>query len=116
MPPYLVLSGYAYVPLTDLKPRRAELLALCKGWNVTGSIVLSPEGINLLIAGEARQAEALLAELRRWPGLECLQLRTSGSPQLPLRRMQVRIKKEIVAFGIEGIDPARDRPRMISSR
>lgn len=114
MPPYLVLSGYAYVPLADLKERRMQLLALCKGWNVAGSIVLSPEGINLLVAGEGGQVEMLLDELRRWPGLEGFQPRIGGSGELPLRRVQVRIKKEIVAFGVEGIDPSRRRPRTIA--
>jgi UPF0176 protein len=110
----LVLSGYLFVPLTDLKERRAQLLARCKGLNVAGSIVLSPEGINLLVAGEAGQVEMLLDELRRWPGLDGFRPRIGGSGQLPLRRVQVRIKKEIAAFGVEGIDPSRRRPRTIT--
>jgi UPF0176 protein len=106
-PVFLVLSAYKFVRLSDLKEKRAYLLAKSKGWNVKGSILLSPEGINLFIAGETDHVEALIAELRRWPGLEDLQPKISGSPYLPFRRMHVRVKKEIIAFGVEGIDPAQ---------
>jgi len=105
--PFLNIAAYKFVPLTALKERRAQLLALCKGWNVKGSILLSPEGINLFVAGEPEPVEALLRELRSWPGLHDLEAKLSGTEQLPFRRMHVRVKKEIIAFGVEGIDPSR---------
>ena len=33
----------------------------------------------------------------------------SASDEQPFNRMLVKIKKEIIAFGVDGIDPARDR-------
>jgi UPF0176 protein len=107
MTPFLNMAAYKFAPLTDLKERRGRLLALCKDRNVKGSILLSPEGINLFVAGEAEHVEALLQELRTWPGLHDLAPKLSGSEQLPFRRMHVRVKKEIIAFGVAGIDPAR---------
>ena len=105
--PYLNIAAYKFVPLSDLKERRVRLLALCKDWNVKGSILLSPEGINLFVAGEPDQVQALLTELRSWDGLHDLEPKISGTEQLPFRRMHVRVKKEIIAFGVEGIDPNR---------
>lgn len=105
MHPYLSIAAYKFVRLSDLKTRRAQLVELCKQRNLKGSILLSPEGVNLFVSGEARDTERLLAELRSWPGLDDLKAKISGSESSPFRRMIVRIKKEIIAFGVEGIDP-----------
>ena len=107
MRPYLIVSAHRYVGLADLKDRRATLLASCRGSNIKGSILLSPEGINLCVAGEAEPIDRLLAELRTWPGLEDLPTRVHGSERQPFIRMLVRVKKEIVAFDVDGINPAR---------
>ncbi len=58
----------------------------------------------------------LLAELRSWPGLESLQPKVSETDHQPFRRMLVRIKKEIIAFGVEGIDPARRTSPKLSAQ
>jgi UPF0176 protein len=107
MNPVLNIAAYRFLPLADLKPLRARLLTLCKAADLKGTILLSPEGINLFVAGEAQGIQLLLAELRGWPGLEDLQPKVSETAQQPFRRMLVRLKKEIIAFGVEGIDPAR---------
>ena len=107
MNPILNIAAYKFLPLSALKEKRARLLAQCKRWNLKGSILLSPEGINLFVAGEADCIELLLAELRSWPGLDDLQPKISGTEQQSFRRMLVRVKREIIAFGVDGIDPAR---------
>jgi UPF0176 protein len=107
MNPILNIAAYRFLPLAGLKEKRAHLRSLCKAWNLKGSILLSPEGINLFVAGEADPIEWLLTELRSWPGLHDLQPKISGTEQLPFRRMHVRVKQEIIAFGVEGIDPSQ---------
>jgi RluA family pseudouridine synthase len=107
MKPILNIAAYKFLPLSDLKPLRARLQALCKAWDLKGTILLSPEGINLFVAGLAAPIGLLLTELRSWPGLEDLQPKVSETGHQPFRRMLVRLKKEIIAFGVEGIDPAR---------
>jgi RluA family pseudouridine synthase len=45
--------------------------------------------------------------------MEGLEVKTSESDSQPFRRMLVRIKKEIISFGVEGIDPAtRTSPKL----
>ena len=107
MMPILNIAAYKFLPLSDLKTRRTRLQTLCKAWDLKGTILLSPEGINLFVAGPAEKIDLLLTELRTWPGLEDLQPKVSENEQQPFRRMLVRVKKEIIAFGVEGIEPAR---------
>lgn len=101
------IAAYKFAPLTDLRPLRARLLALCKSWELKGTILLSVEGINLFVAGTAESVAKLLAELRRLPGLADLTPKYSETEHQPFTRMLVRLKKEIIAFGVPGIDPAK---------
>jgi UPF0176 protein len=99
------IAGYKFAALDNLRERRARLLLLCHG--LKGTVLLSPEGINLFVAGSPEKIDSLLGELRSWPGLQALEVKISESEDQPFNRMLVRIKKEIIAFGVPGIDPAR---------
>jgi UPF0176 protein len=110
------IAAYKFLPLTDLRSLRTRLQTLCKDADLKGSILLSPEGINLFVAGEADSIERLLAELRSWPGLGDLQPKLSETDHQPFRRMLVRLKKEIIAFGVEGIDPSRRTSPKLSAK
>jgi len=101
------IAAYKFLPLSNLKLRRARLLSLCREWSLKGTILLSPEGINLFVAGTEDKIDRLLAELRSWPGLADLEAKFSRTRHQPFRRMLVKIKREIIAFGVEGIDPAK---------
>ena len=107
MPPITNISVYKFTPLHDLEALRARLRDLSTAAGLKGTILLSPEGINLFVAGHPDQVEALLAALRTISGLEDLAPKVSGSAEQPFNRMLVKIKKEIIAFGVEGIDPSR---------
>ena len=101
------IAAYKFVTLGNLDALRSRLLDQCRGWQLKGTILLSPEGINLFVAGGEKDVDCLLGELRRVPGLEDLQAKFSETDHQPFTRMLVRIKKEIIAFGVEGINPAR---------
>lgn len=116
MPVITNIAAYKFAALTDLKSRRDHLLAQCKAWGLKGTILLSPEGINLFVAGPSAEIESLLAELRAIPGLEDLTPKYSDSDEQPFTRMLVRLKKEIIAFGVEGIDPARRTSPKLDAR
>lgn len=105
--PITNISTYKFAPMTGLKELRERLLRLCKSLELKGTILLSTEGVNLFIAGPGEAVDTLVAELRSLPGLEDLTPKVSLSEEQPFRRMLVRIKKEIIAFGVESIDPSK---------
>lgn len=108
------VAAYKFAPLSELKPLREHLLRFCRSRALKGTILLSTEGINLFVAGSRPVVDELLVELRAIPGLEQLPVKISASARQPFSRMLVRIKKEIIAFGVEGIDPARKPAPKIS--
>jgi UPF0176 protein len=114
--PITNISCYKFAPLSDLKARREALVAQCKAADLRGTILLSTEGINFFVAGPRHTVDALVDELRTWPGLAEIAPKYSSSADQPFRRMLVRIKKEIIAFGVEGIDPARNPAPKLSPR
>jgi len=101
------IAAYRFAELRELKPLRERLVRLCRDQHLKGTILLSTEGINLFVAGRAEGIDLLLAELRSLPGLSDLAPKFSLSEHQPFSRMLVRIKKEIIAFGVEGINPAQ---------
>jgi UPF0176 protein len=112
--PVFNLSAYKFTPLGDLPALRERLKNRTAASGLRGTILLSPEGINLFVAGERAAVDDLTRELRTIAGLEDLTPKESESAEQPFNRMLVKIKKEIIAFGIEGIDPARKPTRKLS--
>lgn len=108
-------SGYKFTPLSNLPDLKEELLAFCREKSLCGTILLSPEGINFYVAGAAESGEALLLKLRTCAGLGDLAAKRSSSARRPYDRMMVKIKREIIAFGDEQIDPARHTSPKLSA-
>lgn len=107
------ISCYKFAHLSDLKSLKADLLAACKKRELKGTILLANEGINLFIAGPRGAIDEVVAIIRAIPGLEGLAPKYSDSDHQPFNRMLVRLKKEIIAFGVDGIDPAaRTSPKL----
>jgi hypothetical protein len=113
MPRVANYAAYQFTPLGELKALRERVFAYCRERRLLGTILLSTEGINLFMAGEEAGLEELLGELRAIPGLAGLTPKVSYSEQQPFSRLLVRIKREIIAFGVPGIDPAqRTSPKL----
>jgi len=116
MPGVINLSAYRFAPLEDLPALKERLRAAADAGTLRGTILLSTEGINLFVAGERAGLDGLLAEIHRVPGLTDLAPKESLSDEQPFNRMLVKIKKEIIAFGVDGIDPARQPAPRLAAR
>ena len=101
----LNISSYKFVTLSNLEVRRDVLKRLTHALNLRGTILLSPEGINLFVAGDRVGINVLLDELRSDPLLSDLAAKESFSEYQPFNRMLVKIKREIIAFGMDEVDP-----------
>ena len=113
---FINISTYLFAPLNGLAELREQLRAVCRVGELKGTIMLSPEGINLFVAGTRVNIDMLLGTLRAVAGLENITPKESHSETQPFRRMLVKIKKEIIAFGVDGIDPATRTSKKISAK
>lgn len=105
--PIVNIAAYKFVPLGDLETRRDRLKALCVSLGLKGTILLSPEGMNCFLAGTRSAIDQFLSELRSDEALSDLQVKESFSDRQPFNRMLVRLKNEIIAFGIEEASPLK---------
>ncbi|MDF1818012.1 MAG: rhodanese-related sulfurtransferase [Immundisolibacteraceae bacterium] len=103
----LVTAFYRFVALDDYCDLRQPLLEWMGDRQIKGTVLLAPEGINGTIAGP----ETGVAELFEWfdrdPRLAAMPRKTAWHDQPPFFRTKVRLKKEIVKLGVDGIDPRK---------
>jgi UPF0176 protein len=116
MPEVLNISAYLFAPLDNLQALRDRLRQVCSEGGLKGTILLAPEGINLFVAGSRPAVQTLVGAIRTVAGLEGLAPKESESAEQPFNRMLVKIKKEIIAFGAEGVDPARRPAPRLTAR
>ncbi len=101
----LIAAFYKFIPLPDYRELRDPLLARCRAAGLRGTILLAEEGINATIAGQRRSVEDLLRYLRSDRRFDDLDIKESYHTRMPFQRMKVRLKREIVAMKVPGIDP-----------
>jgi len=103
----VVCALYKFVTLDDFESLRAPLLNTMLEHRVRGTLLLAREGINGTVAGSREGMDALLAHLRSDPRLAELDYKESYTGESPFLRSKVKLKREIVTMGVEGIDPRR---------
>lgn len=105
MSDYLVAALYKFVSLPNYESLREPLIDFCQSRQIKGTLLLAAEGINGTVAGTPEAIQALLEELRQQPGLDGLEHKESVATEQPFYRLKIKLKKEIVTMGVEGIDP-----------
>src|SRR5690606_19157964 len=103
----VVAALYKFVTLDDYHEMREPLLQACIDAGIKGSLLLAQEGINGTIAGTRDAVDRILAHLHTDPRLADLEHKESLDAEQPFLRMKVKLKKEIVTLGVDGIDPNR---------
>ena len=102
---YRVAALYKFTSLPDYMQLREPLQDMCDLLNVKGTLLLAGEGVNGTIAGGASSISEAIDFLRADPRLSDLDVKYSTADEMPFYRMKVRLKKEIVTMGVDGVDP-----------
>lgn len=103
--PVVVCALYHFARLDDYTSLRQPLLDVMLSHGVKGTLLLASEGVNGTIAGSRAGIDAVLAHLKADPRLADLDYKESWDDNVPFYRSKVKLKKEIVTMGVEGINP-----------
>lgn len=103
-----VAALYRFVSFDAPEALQPMISEQCTQTGIKGTILLAREGINGTVAGGPEAIDALVTFLRTIPGCEELDVKYSHAREMPFYRMKVRLKKEIVTLGVDGIDPKRE--------
>ena len=109
LPQIVNIAAYKFVTFDDTVAQRPRFQGLCTDLGLKGTILLSPEGINLFLAGTRESIDQFLAFLRSDPLFADVEVKESVSEKQPFNRMLVRLKREIITMKHPLIKPELGR-------
>lgn len=102
---YIVSALYKFVSLGEYRELREPLLDFMKLHKLKGTLLLAEEGINGTVAGTREAIDALYSWFDEHSPLERIVYKESFCDKVPFNRTKVKLKKEIVTLGVEGVSP-----------
>ncbi|MES2534472.1 MAG: sulfurtransferase [Pseudomonadota bacterium] len=112
---YINIAAYKFITFVDTAEKRPQFLAACNRLGLKGTILLSPEGINLFVAGVREAIDEFLAWLRSDRRFADLEVKESVSDEQPFKRMLVKLKPEIITMKHPLIQPEKGRAPALES-
>ena len=100
------IAGYRFTSMPDRDELRQPYRDICTKLSLKGTILLSHEGINFFLAGSQESIDSYIEFIEQDERFREIPLKTSYSDYQPFRRMNVRLKKEIISLGLDHIKPA----------
>ena len=98
-----VAAFYQFLHLEQPEAVREEFLQLCGSAKLSGTVLVSPEGINGTLAGAPEGIDAFVAALRQpaahRPAFDRLELKFSAAGLEHFDRLKIKLKREIITFG-----------------
>ncbi len=101
----VVCALYKFVTLEKFQDLRQPLLKVMEHNNIRGTLLLASEGINGTVASSRKGIDALITWFEKDDRLQHIVTKESLEAENPFYRTKVKLKKEIVTMGVEGIDP-----------
>ena len=102
-----VATFYLFTSIKDHAAMQSQIQIGCCENDVRGIILLANEGINGTISGTKEGVNRVLVFLREKPEFAQQTWKESSALEQPFRKLRVRLKKEIVKMGVDGINPNR---------
>ncbi|MFP5390814.1 MAG: sulfurtransferase, partial [Gammaproteobacteria bacterium] len=109
------IAAYKFVTLDHLEELRAAYQAVCARLALKGTILLTPEGINMFVSGPRGAIDEYLAFVRGDARLADIEVKDSYSEEQSHKRMLVKIKKEIITMRMPLIQPEKGRAPAVSA-
>ena len=113
--PIVNIAAYKFITFDDTEAQRPRFQAICAELELKGTILLSPEGINLFLAGARDGIDQFLSWLRSDPRFTDIEVKESFSEKQPFNRMLVRLKREIITMKHPLIKPELGRAPAVSA-
>ncbi|HEY8127396.1 MAG TPA: rhodanese-related sulfurtransferase [Hyphomicrobium sp.] len=101
-----VAAFYKFVSIDDPGALQGELRQVCLTHDIKGTILVASEGINATVSGAEKAVDSLIRTIvsdARFSGLE---VKYSEAAEHPFQRLKVKIKREIVTFGVPDAKPS----------
>jgi UPF0176 protein len=111
-----VAAFYKFVDIGDPAILQRELRLFCAGRDLKGTILLAQEGINATISGPDAGIAAVVDRLHSDARFANLNVKYSNAASHPFQRFKVKIKREIVTFGVPGLRPSETTGHLVDPK
>ena len=103
---YVVAALYLFVEIDNPADLQKDWKTKMLAEDVTGTILVTPEGINGTISGERAGIDAVLAHIKADPRFAQLEHKESFAEEKPFKRTKVKLKPETIPMGAT-VDPKK---------
>ena len=114
---YKVVSIYSFFSFQEnlILELKNKLISIESDNDLSGLLIIAKEGINGTICAEENIIEKALNLLRKFVGVNELNLKVSYSKTKIFKKLKIKIKNEIVTMGVPEINPSKDAGTYINS-
>lgn len=109
---FVITTFYKFVDLPDVKATKLALYKFCKDNSILGTILLATEGVNATIAGARESIDAFYEFMHTLEEFKDVEYKESICYISPFAKLKVKIKDEIIRFGIDGLDGTKSGKRL----
>lgn len=102
-----VLAFYKFIDVATPELRAEDLQEIGEQHGVLGTILLAEEGVNGTIVAEQEDLDLMVAALQQAFGAMTFKWSDIDPAGVGFHRFKVRVKPEIVSFGVDGLDLRR---------
>ena len=103
---FVNIAGYKFIKISDKENLQLKFREFCLDYSLLGTILLSSEGINFFLSGHNDNIASFLEFLDKDERFRSIPIKQSFSENSAFRKMNVRLKKEIISMGKEEINPS----------
>ena len=94
----LNVAAYHFVAIDDPEALAAQCQERAETYALLGTILIAPEGVNLVLAGEDESLRAFMDDLLVDSRFSAMRPKYSISDSVPFARLKIKVKPEIISF------------------
>jgi UPF0176 protein len=114
--PFVNIAAYKFITFDNTEEMRPKYQEICAELGLKGTILLTPEGINMFLSGTRENIDTFMAWVRSDVRFADLEVKESLSTEQSHRRMLVRLKKEIITMRMPLIKPEEGRAPNVEAK
>ncbi|CAI8296676.1 MAG: Thiosulfate sulfurtransferase GlpE [Chloroflexota bacterium] len=112
---FKIIAFYEFKTIESPREMRGLIKSFCSTSKIRGTVIIATEGINGTICGLNHDIDSFL-EFTSEHGFSNNNIKTSHSKIMPFYRLKVKVKKEIITFYGEPIDPTITRGESLTPK
>ena len=114
---YKIVSLYSFFPFQEnlILDLKNKLLEIENENDLSGLLIFASEGINGTICAEKNVIDIVINLLKKYSDNRSLNIKVNFSKKKVFKKLKIKIKKEIVTMGINGISPSQDNGTYVDS-